>query len=137
MQICADISQVQKKVDDFHLGPLDLRIETGTITALVGNNGSGKSTLLKLMLNLVNPDMGNIRLFEKFVYGQDESWKNKVSYQPQTAIGYSGYTGSELKAFIAPLYPNWDESLFTKMVDTFNLPLKKSIGNYPKEYSRR
>ncbi|WP_164667468.1 ATP-binding cassette domain-containing protein [Virgibacillus doumboii] len=128
MQAYANISQVQKKVDDFHLGPIDLKITPGTITALVGNNGSGKSTLLKLMMNMVSPDMGNIKVFDKFVYGQDESWKTKISFQPQTAIGFNGYTGKELKALISLLYPDWDESLFEKMMEAFNLPLTKKYG---------
>ncbi|MGY0693391.1 ATP-binding cassette domain-containing protein [Virgibacillus sp. FSP13] len=120
-----DISQLQKKVEKFYLGPIDLSIEPGTITALVGNNGSGKSTLLKLIMNLANPDMGNIKVFDKFVYGQDESWKNKIAYQAQTQIGYNAYTGEELRSLIAPLYPDWDEVLFREMVDSLSIPLTK------------
>ncbi|MFB4168959.1 ATP-binding cassette domain-containing protein [Virgibacillus sp. JSM 102003] len=125
MQSYAGISKVQKKIDDFHLGPIDLQIEPGTITALVGNNGSGKSTLLKLLMNMAKPDMGNIRLFDKFVYGHNETWKSKVSYQPQLATGYNGYNGKDLKALISSLYPDWDEALFKKMADSFKLPLAK------------
>ncbi|WP_106495884.1 ATP-binding cassette domain-containing protein [Lentibacillus sp. Marseille-P4043] len=120
-----DISQLQKKVDHFYLGPIDLSIEPGTITALVGNNGSGKSTLLKLIMNLANPDMGNIKVFDKFVYGQDESWKKKIAYQAQTQIGHDAYTGKELKSLIAPLYPDWDEALFKEIVNAFSIPLTK------------
>ncbi|MEN1966782.1 ABC transporter ATP-binding protein [Lentibacillus sp. N15] len=120
-----DITQLQKKVDDFRLGPIDLSIEPGTITTLVGNNGSGKSTLLKLIMNLVNPDTGNIKVFDKFVYEPDESWKDKIAYQAQTTIGYDPYTGSQLQALIADLYPNWDDALFTEMVRKFDIPLNK------------
>ncbi|GGB38283.1 ATP-binding cassette domain-containing protein [Virgibacillus dakarensis] len=123
-----EITQLQKKIDDFHLGPINLQIEPGTITALVGNNGSGKSTLLKLIMNLANPDMGNIKVFNKFVYGQDESWKDKIAYQAQTPIGYNPYTGNQLKSLIAPLYPNWDDTLFVDMVHSFDIPLHKRYG---------
>ena len=128
MQALAEISDLQKNIDEFNLGPINLRIETGTITALIGNNGSGKSTLLKLLMNLAKPDMGNIKVSGKFVYGQDESWKKQIAYLPQTVIGWNAFTGKTLKEFISPLYPNWDGALFSEMVDLFNIPLNKRFG---------
>ncbi|MEC5424108.1 ABC transporter ATP-binding protein [Virgibacillus sp. C22-A2] len=123
-----EISQIQKRIDEFNLGPIDLKIEPGTITALIGNNGSGKSTLLKLIMNLAKPDMGNIKFFNKFVYGHDESWKKQVAYQPQTVIGWNPFTGNSLKEFISPLYPNWNEDQFNKMVSLLAIPLDKRYG---------
>ena len=41
---------------------LDLKIEDGGVTALLGPNGSGKTTLLKLMLGLLKPEQGAVRL---------------------------------------------------------------------------
>lgn len=123
-----DISKLEKKVDEFQLGPIDLQIEPGTITAIVGNNGSGKSTLLKLIMNLAKPDKGNIMVANQLVHGEEESWKNQIAYQPQTVIGYNPFTGSKLKDLIAPLYPNWDEALFLKLVELFDIPLNKRFG---------
>jgi putative ABC transport system ATP-binding protein len=42
------------------LHPLDLRIEAGTVAAIVGPSGSGKSTLLGLLAGLDNPSTGHI-----------------------------------------------------------------------------
>src|SRR3954463_2514747 len=42
------------------LHPLDLRIEAGTVAAIVGPSGSGKSTLLGLLAGLDNPSTGLI-----------------------------------------------------------------------------
>ncbi len=41
---------------------INLRFETGQVTAIVGDNGAGKSTLLKLMAGIHTPDEGHIRL---------------------------------------------------------------------------
>lgn len=42
------------------LGPVDLSIERGGVTALIGPNGAGKSTLLTIIGRLLEPDSGRI-----------------------------------------------------------------------------
>ncbi|MBL8624695.1 MAG: ATP-binding cassette domain-containing protein [Myxococcales bacterium] len=42
---------------------LDLRIVPGAITVILGRSGSGKTLLLKLMMGLVRPDRGQVRVF--------------------------------------------------------------------------
>lgn len=44
------------------LNGIDLKAESGTITAIVGGTGSGKSTLMSLLLRLYDPDGGTIRV---------------------------------------------------------------------------
>jgi len=39
---------------------IDIAIEPGEFTAIIGNNGSGKSTLMKLILGLLKPTQGRI-----------------------------------------------------------------------------
>lgn len=123
-----EINALQKSMDDFQLGPISLAIEPGTITALVGNNGSGKSTLLKLVMNLANADTGSIEVFGKPVDGKDESWKRKLAFQPQKIIGWDAYTGTTLKKMISSFYGKWDEALFERMVELFDIPLDKRFG---------
>ena len=45
------------------LNDLNLRIETGQITVIIGQSGGGKSVLLKHMIGLIRPDEGEV-LFE-------------------------------------------------------------------------
>lgn len=123
-----EISKLKKMVDDFQLGPIDVNIEPGTITAIVGNNGSGKSTLLKLIMHQATADTGYISVHNKPVAGRDESWKHHIAYLPQTVIGYDPFTGNTLKELISTLYPNWDEKLFVKLIEAFNVPMNKNFS---------
>ncbi|MBU5266638.1 ATP-binding cassette domain-containing protein [Virgibacillus proomii] len=125
METLLEITNLEKQLESLHIGPIELTVECGTITTLVGRNGSGKSTLLKLIMNLVKPDQGNIKLLNIFTHGPDESWKQFIAYQPQTVIGWDTFTGQTLKEFIAPLYRDWDEELFQKMVSLFEIPLNR------------
>ncbi len=65
------------------LKDVNLHVHRGDYLGLVGGNGSGKTTLLKLILGLLTPKSGTIKLF-----GQDvRSFKDwsKVGYVPQKA----------------------------------------------------
>lgn len=42
---------------------VNIHIPRGAIYGFVGPNGAGKSTVMKMILNLVNPDAGEVRLF--------------------------------------------------------------------------
>lgn len=44
------------------LGPLDLTLEPGSFTAIVGPNGSGKTTLLRTLTGVVRPSAGDVLL---------------------------------------------------------------------------
>lgn len=47
------------------LSAVDLRVEDGEFLGIVGPNGGGKSTLLKLILGLIEPQSGNVRVLER------------------------------------------------------------------------
>ncbi|MBA9026777.1 ATP-binding cassette domain-containing protein [Peribacillus huizhouensis] len=125
MQPWLEMKGLKKKIDDFQLGPIDLTVQPGTITALVGNNGAGKSTLLKTMMNLVKPEEGVIHLFGKEFDQYEDHWNQRIAYQPQSLIGCNAFNGKELMTFISKWYPKWDQNLFMHLVDLFDIPIMK------------
>jgi len=56
-----------------------LNIQQGDFIAMIGPNGGGKTTLLKLMLGLLRPDQGSI----KVLGGQTEKASHHIGYVPQ------------------------------------------------------
>ena len=63
---------------------LDLNLQPGRITAVLGPNGSGKTTLIKSILGMVVPDGGAIYLDGQNINGQHR-YREQISYLPQIA----------------------------------------------------
>ena len=59
----------------------DLAVAQGEFLGLIGPNGSGKSTLLKIVLGLLRPTEGEVRLFGRPAAQCDERWR--IGYVPQ------------------------------------------------------
>lgn len=65
---------------------ITLAIHQGDYISLIGPNGGGKTTLLKIMLGLLKPQSGQVRLFGKNL--QDFKDWSKFGYVPQKAINF-------------------------------------------------
>ena len=50
---------------EFILDGIDLKVEQGSITVIIGSSGAGKSVLLKHFLGLISPTEGNIEILGK------------------------------------------------------------------------
>jgi zinc transport system ATP-binding protein len=72
--------------NDQVLKNINLNIHEGDYLGVIGPNGSGKTTLLKLMLGLLKPDSGEVKLFGKPV-SEFKEW-NKLGYVSQKAINF-------------------------------------------------
>lgn len=62
---------------------VDLNIPRGSFLGLVGPNGGGKTTLIKVMLGMLTPDSGSIKILNQSIQSFKQ-W-NKVGFVSQTA----------------------------------------------------
>ncbi|WP_063660035.1 ABC transporter ATP-binding protein [Aliivibrio fischeri] len=62
---------------------LNIKFEKNKIYGIVGQSGAGKSTLIDLLLGLINPQEGVIKLNNNIGTSQNYDWQNKVGLVPQ------------------------------------------------------
>jgi len=75
----------------------------GETIALVGHNGAGKTTLIKLMLGLIRPTAGTVRVLgEDPAAGQFEA-RRRLGFLPENVSFNMALTGRETLAFYARL----------------------------------
>jgi len=81
------------------LTDLNLKIKQGSIFGLVGKNGAGKTTLLEIMLGLIKPKAGTIK-----ICGAEDSGvlKEKVGFIPDW---YQGLPVESIFSFLSYLLP--------------------------------
>jgi thiol reductant ABC exporter CydD subunit len=66
------------------LDDLQLVVEPGEVVAIVGSSGCGKSTLLSVLLGLVTPEQGSVRIGDVELRDLDvDAWRAKLAWVPQ------------------------------------------------------
>ena len=58
---------------------VNLRVQAGSVYGLLGRNGAGKTTLLRMILGLLTPDSGNVRLFGRDAAAGDVASREAVA----------------------------------------------------------
>ncbi|MBI2688233.1 MAG: ABC transporter ATP-binding protein [Acidobacteria bacterium] len=109
------------------LDGLDLRVEKGSVYALIGSNGAGKTTTLQILMNLLRGARGRAS-----VLGVESTRLRSREY---ARIGYvsegqempDAMTVSEFLAFWRPFYPEWDSARERELLELFRLPLDRKL----------
>jgi ABC-2 type transport system ATP-binding protein len=103
--------QIHKVTKFFHQGwkkkkliavnQVSISIETGEVYGLIGPNGSGKSTLMKLILGLLTPSDGEIKVLDQKKLNLKSI--SKIGFLPENPYFYKHLTGAETLMFYAKL----------------------------------
>ena len=80
---------------------LELTVRPGEIFGLLGPNGAGKTTTLKMMLALLRPDAGEVRLFGR--PPQDVAARRRLGFLPENPYFYDYLTAVEFLDFYGRL----------------------------------
>ena len=127
-----EMKNVTKTFDGFTaLNDLSLKVPKGAVYGLVGPNGAGKSTAIRHMTGIYRPDKGSVTIEGLPIY-ENPVVKSTIGYIPDDIFYFPGATLEEMKRFYKGIYPTFDEDLYAKLKDVFELPKKTPIRRYSK-----
>jgi ABC-2 type transport system ATP-binding protein len=126
------VSNLQKNYKDFTLGSISIDLPEGHIMGFVGQNGAGKTTTIRLILNMMQRDAGEIKIFGLDNINDEQKIKQDVGVVFDDVYFADGWKVSEVEQAIKGFYSNWSSKLYRHYADSFKLPMGKRV----KELSR-
>jgi ABC-2 type transport system ATP-binding protein len=96
-----EVENISKRFGDFYaVKQLSFKIPEGSIYSLLGPNGAGKTTTIRMVMNIIIPDEGSIKVLNRQM---DESMKSRIGYLPEDRGLYPKMKVGELLLFLAEL----------------------------------
>jgi ABC-2 type transport system ATP-binding protein len=131
MQNAIELQGLKKRLGNFVLGPIDLIVPRGCIVGYIGENGAGKSTTIKLLLNLMIPDQGEIKLLGKNIREFTPQMKKDIAYVFDDLYLPEDMTLKNVQNFHRKFYGQaWQDKTFSELIARFNLPDNKTIKHF-------
>ena len=83
---------------------VDFAVERGELFGLLGPNGAGKTTTIKMLVGLLRPSTGTVKLCGYDVVHESRQANRLLGYVPDTPQLYEKLTGREFMQFIADMH---------------------------------
>ena len=122
---------------------VSLRVDPGEVVALVGPNGAGKTTTMRIIVGLLRPDSGTVRVAGVDPREGGVRLRRILGYLPEDAGVYRRMSGIEFLRFTASLYAGTAEEaeeIVERGVRLSGLSLEqlsRPMGSYSKGMKRR
>jgi ABC-2 type transport system ATP-binding protein len=100
---------------------VNLRVRQGAILGLLGPNGAGKTTTIRMIMNILVPDAGSIKILDQPV---SDKTRDLIGYLPEERGLYPRMKVREIIIFLAALHGLTEEEAgrrATEWLDRFGL----------------
>jgi len=119
------------------LDELELVVRPGEVHGFLGPNGAGKSTTIRVLLGLLRPDAGDVRLLGGDPFADAVRLHRRIAYVPGDVALWPNLTGGETIDALGALRGGLDPRRRAELIERFELdPTKKgraySKGNRQK-----
>lgn len=74
---------------------LDLQVHRGEIYGFLGRNGAGKTTTIRMLLGLIRPSAGTVRMLGNTVGAGSQRWLRHIGFLVESATAYPNLTVAE------------------------------------------
>ena len=127
-----EMKSVTKTFGDFKaLEDLTMTVPKGAVYGLVGPNGAGKSTAIRILTGVYRQDKGEALMEGAAIY-ENPALKTRIGYIPDDIFYFPSATMEDMRNFYKGIYPNFDDALFDRLFEVFQLPRKGQIRRFSK-----
>lgn len=127
-----EMKNVTKTFGDFTaLNDLTMTVPRGAVYGLVGPNGAGKSTAIRHLTGVYRPDAGEVLMEGQKIY-ENPAMKARIGYIPDDIFFFPSASLEDMHRYYKGLYPSFDEELYQRLYDVFQLPRKGQIRRFSK-----
>lgn len=132
MEYVLEVNNLTKEYKDFKLDDISLKIPKGSVVGLIGENGAGKSTFINSILNINEPEKGEVKIFNKNINEHEKDIKEDIAVIFDKSH-YSEYMNAKLIGkMLSKIYKNWDNEKYYSLLENFDLPVNKKIKKFSK-----
>ena len=103
---------------------LNMHVRKGKIYGLLGRNGAGKTTTMKMLLNLIEPTSGSIRIFNRDIRLEEKKILPRIGSLIESPGFYPNLTGTENLRIFAKLRGIPRTDAIEQALKLVNLPYK-------------
>ena len=113
------------------LNNLCMTVPKGAVYGLVGPNGAGKSTAIRIMTGIYRQDAGTATVEDVPVW-ENTAIKARIGYIPDDIFYFPSATLEEMRRYYKGMYPDFDDALFERLSQVFQLPRKGQLRQFSK-----
>lgn len=114
------------------LDGLDLEIAVGEVHGFLGPNGAGKTVTMRIVLGLLRPDSGRVRLFDGDPWTDAVRLHRRLAYVPGDTNLWPELTGGEVIDILGELRGGLDRAKRDSLIERFDLDPTKKSRSYSK-----
>ena len=111
MENILEIKNLSKKYNGFELKNVNIELPKGMIMGFIGENGAGKTTTIKSILNIINRDSGEIKIFGLDNKENERKIKEDIGVVLDDSFLSEYLNPSDINKIMKNIYKNWDEKL--------------------------
>jgi len=118
MSYAVEVANLVKYFGKFQaLKGISFNVDEGEIYGLIGPNGAGKTTTFRIIVGLIAPTSGLVKVLGRDVETVDIDLRKKIAYLPEDAGTYRNITGYEFLKMVAEIYFPNDKSRFEEALE--------------------